>query len=523
MVNYYVSSVGYTAVAQFAALTSYAVGNIVRQLAAPNLTEERCFRCTTLGISGASESVWNITQNATTTQGTAVFTECTGQETYQGTSWAAPFARLIPAVSSGFSVAGDTIFVGSDHAETQSSPAMALSTQGTLASPCRVICVAKPSSAIPPVTGDLATTATVSTTSVRNINFSGSGASCTYWYGIAFSAGDSTNTASVTFAGGTSGFDTFEKCTLTLGNTSVSSVFQLGTNNGTMLRRVTLLNSNLKFGSTSQSIQMGGLVKLDWRGGAISALAPTSLFGAYAGPNCNFGIITIAGVDLSLVGSAKTLVTQPGSGNLSGMVGWDFTNCKLSASLGGVTTGTQDFPGHGDIDIVVSDAATTPREEHYRYTGSVIADTANYLTAGASDGVAHKSWKLASNASASYLKPLYAPDIFQWVDNIGSRTFTLYTSNISTLTLKDNEFGFDIEYMGSSSTPLATMSTSFSGPLAAGANLATDTQPWTGQGGLTKQKASAVFTVNQKGWVRIRPRLSRASATIWVDPLVVVL
>jgi hypothetical protein len=73
----------------------------------PAYGAERVFRCTTAGTAGAAEPTaangnpWNLGLNATTQDGTIVWTECTGQEAYQGSSgWAAPWARVFPAIPS---------------------------------------------------------------------------------------------------------------------------------------------------------------------------------------------------------------------------------------------------------------------------------------------------------------------------------------------------------------------------------------------------------------------------------------
>lgn len=72
MTNYYVSSVAYAAVAQWGASTSYSVGSIVRQLAAPAVNSERCFRA-----AGGSSSFTNGSASGTfsaTTSGTCSLT-----------------------------------------------------------------------------------------------------------------------------------------------------------------------------------------------------------------------------------------------------------------------------------------------------------------------------------------------------------------------------------------------------------------------------------------------------------------
>lgn len=512
MANYYCSSVAYTAVAQFATTTAYTLGQIVRQLAAPSVGNERCFRCTTPGTSGGAESAWTLTRNGTTAQGTATFTECTGQETYQGTTWAAPYARLATATNTTFTAAGDTTFVSADHAETQTT-SITLNSPGTLASPTRIICVTRPSSAIPPVVADQTTGATVTTTSTGDLSLDGT----FYMYGVSFScrSGAAGSAALNLGANGACG-QIFDRCGFSMPSTSGSSSLTIGAgtsshgaNDGAI---ATWRNVTVSFGTVGCKIIPSK--KFLWDGGTLTGTGPTTLFSS---PPC--GPIEIRNVDLSTIGAAQNIVTLSSS---TPLVPISINNCKLNASLGGVLSGSIPAYGDGGIDVIISDSSTsTSREEHYSFSGSVIADLANYLTAGASDGTTHKSWKMASNASANFFRPLMAPDIFQWVATTGSHTFSLYLSTL-TGTLKDSEFGFDIEYMGSASTPQGTLDTTCPLYLSTGSNLAPDTQAWTGQGGITKLQVTKTVTINEKGWVRITPRLNKASQTVWVDPLVVV-
>lgn len=97
MSNWYISSVGYAAVAQWAAGHVYAAGAIVRQLASPNVGSERCFRTTAGGTSAGSEPTWNLARgSAQPTDNTITdWVECTGAEARQSPgAWAAPAARL---------------------------------------------------------------------------------------------------------------------------------------------------------------------------------------------------------------------------------------------------------------------------------------------------------------------------------------------------------------------------------------------------------------------------------------------
>jgi hypothetical protein len=119
MADWYTSSTAYTAVAQFANTTAYTVGNLIRQLATPTVGNERVFRCTTAGTT-TTEQTWSLTKGSTTTQGTAVFTEVTGNSSFQQvgstSTWTAPHARVENMLA--WMAAGDRGFVSSDHTQT---------------------------------------------------------------------------------------------------------------------------------------------------------------------------------------------------------------------------------------------------------------------------------------------------------------------------------------------------------------------------------------------------------------------
>src|SRR3990167_7269982 len=177
----YVGSTKWTAVTAWAATTAYSVGDIRRQLATPTAGQERVFRCTTAGTSGGAEPApWTLTAGSTTNDGTCVWTEITGSETYnQPNNFAAPHYRLLNVFASGWSVAGDTIYISNNHAYTINTTSTYIS-PGTVASPCILLCIDDNNA-----TATLATGATETTTSTATINITGH----TYCYGLSFSAG----------------------------------------------------------------------------------------------------------------------------------------------------------------------------------------------------------------------------------------------------------------------------------------------------------------------------------------------
>src|SRR5262245_7581706 len=107
-----------------------------------------------------------------------------------GTSWTNAYTVLGTAMSG--KAAGDTFYVSEDHAESVgSSQTYAL---GSVANPCRILCV-NHSGSVPPVSADLRTTATITVTGSFNINLNG----IYLVHGITFIASGSGN---ITFGGG---------------------------------------------------------------------------------------------------------------------------------------------------------------------------------------------------------------------------------------------------------------------------------------------------------------------------------
>ena len=215
MANWYCSSVAYASVTQFAVNHTYAVGDIVRQLATPTVGQERVFRCTTLGLSAGTEGAWTLTKGGTTSQGIAVFTEITGNESFQGTSWAAPHARLENAMNTGWLAVGDTLFIDSAHTQTAAAD-LTLTTNGTtnaLTAMWKVVSVTRPSASIPPANADIASGAAVAWTGTRSIVICNGGVG--YFSGVTFTAGTGSGGTSLQF-GDLSTLLLFDNCTFSI-------------------------------------------------------------------------------------------------------------------------------------------------------------------------------------------------------------------------------------------------------------------------------------------------------------------
>jgi hypothetical protein len=435
-----------------------------------------------------------------------------------GADWTNAFTTIAAAGTA--SAAGDDIWVAHDHAENTGS-AVSPVFAGTAAAPNRIICVNRAGS-VPPVAADLATTATVTV--------SGASASLTmagffYCYGISFIPG-SGQTTTCSLLLGTTGANytqTYDSCVFKLASTGTGSVIQ--PSQSTQSGVITWINCAVQFAATGQVISPRACT-LFWRNAASAvtgATIPTNLFfNTTATGEC---MITLDGVDLSALGSGKMIFNVSTSGGNGAHYG-RITNCKLGASVTIAPTPTGS--GEATIDVINCDSgATNYRSERYRYQATLTTETTIVQTspAGASDGTTPISWKVATTANNKRVRPFECFEIVQWVDTMGwSKTATVQviTDNV---VLTSADLWVEAQYLGSGSFPQGSFVSSAPATiLTAGSSLTTSTSTWTTTGMTTPkpQQASVSFTPGMKGYVRFVVRVAKASATVYVDPLIVI-
>ena len=579
MADWYISSAGYTAVTAWAATTAYSVGDIRRPTAA-TYGSERVYRCTTAGTSGGSEPAavngnpWNLSKGGTTTDGTVVWTEITGQSTY---NWAAPFARVatittqaagpgfhaLPVVSAGGTgyavgdvlqvsngtphgdrplyrvatisgsavatatilsggsmassgtpatttaitgggsgatftfaaqnyaiAAGDTYYVSHDHAESQAS-LMTLTNPGSASSPSRILCVNRAGS-VPPVSADLATTATLTTTGNNNINM---GSGVAYYDGLSFICGG-TGASSLT----ASATSHYENCKFKLSGATGSMSF------ATTGIRFRLINTTLEFSNVANSVLTLGPV--EWRDtpSAIVGTVPTTLFTSTdRGTN-----IVCEGVDLSAAGSGKTLV----SSTLGGFI--RFKDCKLGASVVVATTPASQGVG---VDLIRCDSgATNYRTERYAFAGTLTTETTIVRSDGASDGTTPISWKIVTTANPEWFSPFEAYPISVWNETTGS-PLTVTVEGVwggGAVPLND-EIWMDVEYLGDALSPQGSFATTTKADiLATGTNTTASSETWGGS--TTPFKLAVSVTPQMKGPITVYVRAAKVSSIFYIDP-----
>ena len=513
MANWYVSSTKWTAVAAWTAVTSYNSGDYVRQLATPTVGNERVWKCTTAGISGAAEPSWTLTEGSTTNDGTAVWTEVTGiaAENEGGVIWAAPHARLRNAFSWG--AAGDTFYLGDDHAATEAAT-ITYSCPGTVASPCRVICVSD--AAAPPTA--LATTAQEIVTGNTTLRWN---STHVYVYGVKFNAGTTNGDGTIGLVNGSGSVNAvFENCEFNLVGTGANGRFNVGASS-TADATVTLINCISTFASTSQRMTFG-VTKFKMHGGsiALTGSVPTIAFtqssGSCAGTHC------LVGVDLSAFNSGESLVDLAPNSNAAFLI----QDCKLGASVA-ITTGTADGPGGISVRVVNSDSGDTNyRYAAHDYMGVETSETTIVRTGGASDGTTTVSGKIVTPATTTVFAPYRTYPVELWQETVGgaiTATVEMVTDNV---TVTDAEVWLEIEYLGTSGFPLgAFASDRVADPIfGTPANQTSSSETWTttGLGTPIKQKLAVTFTPQEKGVFRAVVCVAKASLTMYFDPKVTV-
>lgn len=421
-----------------------------------------------------------------------------------GADWANAHVTLTAAITA--STAGDVFYVANDHAESTAG-AVTLTFKGTATTPDRCLCVARAGS-VPPVAADLTTGGAVTVTG----NFAMTLAGSVYGYGIAFNCGTGNSSAAIlTIANTSEASQTWEATAFNIVSTSSNANIILAT--GTFAR-IILKSCTVSFGATGQGFTFGGLVRMYAKPGSTfvtGASIPTNFLKS---SGSGLGTAQFSGLDLSALGSGKTLLADL----LCRTV--EFVNCKLDASV--TVAATPSTPARGGCDLIGCHSTTNAaRNERYRYQGTLTTETTIVRTGGASDGTTAYSWKVVTNANNERDFPFECFEGMVWNATTGSaKTLTIHTVT-DNVTLTDAEAWLEVEYLGSSATPVSSLLTDAPATvLTTAANQATSTETWTTTGLTTpvKQKLEVTFTPQMAGPVRWKVKVAKASATVYVDP-----
>jgi hypothetical protein len=410
-----------------------------------------------------------------------------------GADWANAYTTLDGAFSG--KAAGDIFYVAHNHAQTQAS-ALTLTSPGTLAAPCFVYCVTSAGS-VPPVSADLQTTATVTTTGANAITF---GSQHCYFYGITFSCGSG---AVTTPMGLGNGHKIFEACVLKKAGTSASaSAINCGTT-----ATATLINTKVEFGNVGDAISVSGLFYWYNTASAINgATIPTT--GLIVLGNLGSGFVE--GVDLSALGSGSTLVRAP-AGQSRSIV---FKDCKLGSSV--TVAATPTVLGASASLVRCDSGDTNYRTEKYDSSGTLTTETTIVRTGGASDGTTPIAWKVITTADSERIYPFECFPISIWNETVGSSvTVTVECRGAATPNI--DEVWMAVEYLGTSGFPKGNFATSgHADLLATGTACTSSSESW---GGSTSSfKLVKAITPQEKGPITAYVKIAKVSSTFYIDP-----
>jgi hypothetical protein len=543
--NWYVSSVAYTAVTQWAALTACTSGvTVVRQLAAPANGSERVFLASATGTTGAVEPTWVLTSGASTTgDGTCSWTEVTGVEADQHlngvtNTWTAPAARFndILATAQGGKntyAPGDTIFVSSDHAETQAS-ALQLTFGGAVAgAESYISSVNRTSSNLPPLSADLTAGASVTTTGSFSITFQISGGTMTA-NGLSFSAGTGSTTETTNF--------------LIQGNPNASGIDIINISNGTIATPTTGASGSIVSCATAAADT--GASRIIFNTMTFSfGNAAQNIAGTNSGTACSwvFSNVTVASspaipnVFFSIAGGTfatidssnfSALTTGHSIGGVGGGPSGGGSVVRISGSVigsGATCIATGSFGPGSDIscvDIGVSGSTANTNNSWARQGGIITTSASTYRNSGNTSGGTPTSWLMTSNSQNKITAPFVSPPIEAW-SAFSSGSHTINIDIVSSAALTNAQVWSSCNTFGTSGSPITTItSNKVINQLVTPVNQPTATGPdasWTSPPSTPAyQQLQISYTPTQAGRVSCKVAFAKASSTLYVDPLLLI-
>ncbi len=437
MANWYVSSVKFATIAQWAASTAYSVGDYRRRLTGETSGALRVFKCTTAGTSGGTEPAWNTSDGNNTNDGTVVWQQIGGREAEQA---AGNWKAALGAIASACSVAsdGDVIYVSHDHAESWAAGV-------TMNKSVIAVCANSAGANLPPVSADLANTASVTTTGSNAISIA-SGFSA---YGVNFRSGvGGTSSASNISISGTA---YFENCEFELGSTSTIGAVDIGAStigNG----YVEWNNTRLKLQNSFQRVSCA-FSEFLWRDspGFLTGVTPSGLI-SWSTTNGARAPVTLRNMDLS----ALTVI-----GSISNAGYLIAENCKIHASL---TLPTTSFWGvNNPLRLHNCDPGTSGNigfnvvERSPEFV--MLTDPTIHRTGGASDGSNSYSLRFTMNSGAESLsrRSRYLMRINKRYNTTGvSKTFTVHALVFATTMPTRSRLYGEFFISETSNTPVPT-------------------------------------------------------------------
>ena len=417
------------------------------------------------------------------------------------TGWAGAHATMAAAITAG--AAGDVYYVAHDYVEVFGANTT-LTFKGTFAAPDRILCVNR-AGTVPPVAADLMTGAALSTSAAFTLTMTG----VYYCYGLSMTIGANSSNTALYISGAE---QNYEACHFALGSTSAAARINASAGD----TRLSWVNCTAAFGNVGQSIVPGTVFRWVNKPGSTAVTgatipSPLITMGTAAG-----GAVLLSGLDLSALGAGKTIVSL-GSAS-PGLV--RLVNCKLHASVTPSSVGVTSPSAVCEL-IGCNSAAIAARNERYMSRGTLTTETTIVRTGGASDGVTPYSWKIVPDADNERDFPFETFEGVLWNTAVGSPKTLKVEIVTDNVTLTDAEIWLEVDYLGSSATPVSSfISDAPATVLTAAANQASSSVAWTTTGLTTplKQKLEVTFTPQMVGPIRWLVKYAKASTTVYVCP-----
>ena len=493
--------------AQVKAVTPAVLGQIIKR--SNNASYQIC---TTAGAMSASEPAFSDTAGVTTTDTTAVWTSLGPVSNFTGGQ--APHARLANACAVNWFAAGNTIYVGDNHAESQAT-IINIQPTGNGSTVGRILCH-NHSGSYPPTA--LATGASISTTGTVNLNFTPSSGGGFYLYGLAFkcAVGQSSSQSIGLLAGGSWFY--FDSCDFEVATTNAGASIGVGS---IAAGFILFNNTTVKFANVGQAIsaQIGQFI---WQNTGLILVSgssvPTNL------------IVPAGGAGVSAILEALDLSQLTGnifSGPSTPIGNFLVKDCKLNASTTIVTPGISGLT----YQLVRSDSSATGyKSARYAYEGTETTETTITRVGGATDPTGQaQSRKIVTTANAQWLRPFKAEPYAIWNPTTGANVTVTVCGTVNAGALPNNDdIWLEVEYLGDSGSSLGMIvTTTKANLLAANAAVASDSSTWNGGGsgaGWSPFKLTATLSAPQPGlagYLHARVRAAKPSTTYYIDPKVV--
>ena len=474
--------------------------------------------CTTAGTLGAAEPSFSDTAGVTTTEtsATTVWTSLGAVGSFTGGQ--APHARLANACANTWFAAANTVYVGDNHAESQATT-MTISAAGSLTTIGRILCH-NHSGPYPPTSSDLMTGASVSTTGNVLLTYAPSGSF--YNYGIAFRGGVGVAGSAGSFltlsTGQPSSLFYFDRCSLEIAATVSGSYLLVGS--GSTVSCTTIFNNTTtKFANIGQfvTIVLGQFIWQNTAAVLASGSSVPAVFfqRVFSGTIQN---IILEALDLNQLTGAIYGAAQAEVGSFL------IKDCKLNAAATITTPATTGQV----VQLVRSDSgATGYKSARYQYEGTETTETSITRVGGAADPTGQaQSRKIVTAANSQWLRPFKAEPYAIWNAVTGANVTVTVCGTINAGALPNNDdIWLEVEYLGSSATPLGTIvTTTKSNLLASNAAVSSDSSTWNGGGsgaGWSPFKLTTTLSSPQPGlagYIHARVRAAKPSTTFYLDP-----